>query len=188
MPATEYASVDEYIAAQPAPARAVLERVRATIRKALPRATEGISYQIPVYKIDGRMVLYFAGFQRHYSIYPATARIVQGLGKELAGLLHSKATIRFAYTAAVPARLISRIAKLRATEVAELQNRQAKGAKRTVSKKAPSKRRTALSKTGGSRATPSKKRKASADPNKKRGSRDTRLKKRNTRTPRSKNR
>src|SRR5687767_10684664 len=88
-------TVGEYIAAQPAPARAALRRVRAAIRKALPRATEGISYRIPIYKLDGVMVLYFAGFQRHYSIYPATARVVSALGKALAGRVHSKATIRF---------------------------------------------------------------------------------------------
>jgi uncharacterized protein YdhG (YjbR/CyaY superfamily) len=114
-----YRSVDEYIAAQPAPARSVLQRVRATIRKALPRAVEGISYQIPVYKLDGRMVLYFAGFQHHYSIYPATAGVVGALQRELAGLLHSKATIRFSYADAIPARLITRIAKLRAAEATE---------------------------------------------------------------------
>ena len=117
----DYKSVDDYIAAQPVPARPVLERVRATIRKALPGATEGISYQIPVYRLDGRMVLYFAGFQRHYSIYPATARLVSALTKELTGLLHSKATIRFPLAEAVPTRLIARIAKLCAAEVAELE-------------------------------------------------------------------
>jgi uncharacterized protein YdhG (YjbR/CyaY superfamily) len=164
MPVTSYRSADEYIAAQPESPRAVLERVRATIRKALPRATEGISYQIPVYKLDGRMVIYFAGFQRHYSIYPATARVVQALGKELTGLLHSKATIRFAYTDAVPARLISRIAKLRATEVAELENERAKGAKRTASKKSKLE----------PRRTTSKKREMSRTPPKKRTSRHTR--------------
>ena len=62
-------------------ARPVLERVRATIRKALPRAAEGISYRIPVYRLDGVMVLYFAGFKQHYSIYPASARLVGALGK-----------------------------------------------------------------------------------------------------------
>ena len=113
----DYKSVADYIAAQPVPARAVLRRVRATIRKALPDATEGISYQIPVYKLDGRMVLYFAGFQRHYSIYPATARVVGALRKELKGLLHSKATIRFPLAEPVPTRLITRVAKLRAAEV-----------------------------------------------------------------------
>ncbi|HEU4385976.1 MAG TPA: DUF1801 domain-containing protein [Anaeromyxobacteraceae bacterium] len=129
---TDYESVDDYIAAQPAPARPVLQRVRATIRKALPGATEGISYQIPVYKLDGVMVLYFAGFQRHYSIYPATARVVGALGDELSGLLHNKATLRFSLAEAVPTRLITRIAKLRAAEVTGLDT----AAKRTASKRA----------------------------------------------------
>lgn len=113
---TKYQSVDDYIAAQPPPARPVLARVRATIRKALPRAIEGISYQIPVYKVDGAMVLYFAGFRDHYSILPATARLVGALKKELAGFLHGKATIRFPLAGTVPTRLITRIAKLRAAE------------------------------------------------------------------------
>jgi uncharacterized protein YdhG (YjbR/CyaY superfamily) len=136
MTRTDFQSVDDYIAAQPVPARSVLQRVRATIRKALPDAMEGISYQIPVYKLDGAMVLYFAGFKDHYSIYPATARTVSALRKELAGLLHSKATIRFPLADAIPTRLITRIAKLRAAEAADL--KKAKGSKRTASKKVKS--------------------------------------------------
>ena len=138
MARTDHKSVEDYIAAQPVPARSVLKRVRATIRTALPGATEGISYQIPIYKLDGRMVLYFAGFQRHYSIYPATARLVGALKKELVGLLHSKATIRFPLADAVPTRLITRIAKLRAAEVAEFK---AAWARRTASRKAKPKAR-----------------------------------------------
>jgi uncharacterized protein YdhG (YjbR/CyaY superfamily) len=107
------------------PARSVLARVRATIRKTLPDATEGISYQIPVYKLDGRMVLYFAGFKHHYSIYPATANVVEALGKELAGRLHSKATLRFPLAESVPTRLITRIARLRASEVMEIRTEKA---------------------------------------------------------------
>ena len=116
----DFKSVADYIAAQPLPARSVLKRVRATIRKALPNATEGISYRIPIYKSGGRMVLYFAGFQRHYSIYPATAGVKAALRNELAGFLHSKGTIRFSLEAPVPTRLIARIAKLRAAEAARL--------------------------------------------------------------------
>jgi uncharacterized protein YdhG (YjbR/CyaY superfamily) len=119
MAKTDYPSVDAYLAAQPAAARSVLRRVRGILRKALPGATEGISYQIPVYKLGGAMVLYFAGFQRHYSLYPATARLVEALGAELEGYLHSKATLRFPLAEPVPARLITRIAKLRAAEAAE---------------------------------------------------------------------
>ena len=120
MARTDQGSVRAYIAAQPVPARATLRRVRATIRKALPGATEGISYRIPIYRLDGRMVLYFAGFRHHYSIYPATTRVKAALGKELTGFLHSKGTIRFALDKPVPTRLITRIAKLRAAEAAAL--------------------------------------------------------------------
>lgn len=120
MTRSNYQSVDDYIAAQPAPARTVLKRVRTTIRKALPGATEAISYQIPVYKLDGRMVLYFAGFKEHYSIYPATPQLIGALKKELAGFLHSKATIRFSFEETIPTALIARIAKLRALEAAQL--------------------------------------------------------------------
>ena len=75
------------------------------------------------------MVLYFAGFERHFSIYPATARLVGALEKDLAGRLHSKATIRFPFDEAVPTRLITRIAKLRAAEAKEPRRpRRAKGA------------------------------------------------------------
>ena len=120
MARNDHRSVGAYIAAQPLPARSVLRRVRATLRKALPGATEGISYRIPIYRLGGRMVLYFAGFRHHYSIYPATARVKRALGKELTGFVHSKGTLRFSLDEAVPTRLIARIAKLRAAEAAEL--------------------------------------------------------------------
>lgn len=129
MARTGQGSVRAYIAAQPIAARPVLRRVRATIRRALPGATEGISYRIPFYKLGGRMVLYFAGFRHHYSIYPATKRVKAALGKQLTGFLHSKGTIRFALDKPVPTRLITRIAKLRAAEAAALNA--AKQVKRT---------------------------------------------------------
>ena len=146
MARTGYGSVGAYIAAQPLPARTVLRRVRATIRKALPGATEGISYRIPIYRLGGRMVLYFAGFRHHYSIYPASSHLVSALKKELAGFLHSKATIRFPVTDAVPTRLITRIAKLRAAEAAEVSK--ARRTKRAAPKRARSKMRKKGTRSG----------------------------------------
>jgi uncharacterized protein YdhG (YjbR/CyaY superfamily) len=116
MAKTDFQSVDEYLASLPAETHATLRQVRAAIRKALPKATEGISYQIPVYKIDGKMVLYFAGLKAHYSIYPATATLLKAMKKELTPHLHSKATLRFSYDDKVPTALIARIAKTRAAE------------------------------------------------------------------------
>ncbi len=112
-------TVDAYLEAQPAAARAVLARVRGAIVKALPEATESISYRIPTYKIGGRMVLYVAAFREHWSIYPATDRLLAELGDELEGRLHGRGTLRFTYDEPFPAKLVARIAKLRALEVAE---------------------------------------------------------------------
>ena len=92
------------------------------------------------------MVLYFAGFQQHYSIYPASSHLVSALKKELAGFLHSKATIRFPVTDAVPTRLIARIAKLRAAEAAEVSK--ARRTKRAAPKRARSKTRKKGTRSG----------------------------------------
>jgi uncharacterized protein YdhG (YjbR/CyaY superfamily) len=134
-----YATIDAYLAAQSPPARAVLRRLRAILKKALPGASEGISYQIPIFKLDGVMVLYFAGFSGHYSIYPATPGVIAALGEGAAAHLHSKATLRFSYQDPVPARLITRFAKLRAAEAAERRASRA-------AKKAPAKKQTAARK------------------------------------------
>lgn len=119
MAKTDFKSVDQYIAAQPEAVRGVLERVRGIIRKAIPKAEEVISYQIPAYKLPGGAALYFAGWKQHFSLYPATDHVVAALKAELAAYKISRGTIRFALTEPVPARLIDRIARLRAREVHE---------------------------------------------------------------------
>lgn len=119
MAKTAFESVDDYLAAQPREAQALLERVRSTIRKALPRAREVISYQIPAVQLGGVPVLYFAGWKRHYSLYPASRRLVAAFAADLVPYVISKGTIRFPLSEPVPTRLIARMAKFRAKEVAE---------------------------------------------------------------------
>jgi uncharacterized protein YdhG (YjbR/CyaY superfamily) len=109
-------SVGDYIASRPPAVRPALRRVRAAIRKALPRAVETISYRIPTYRVGGKAVIYFAAWTHHYSIYPATRTLVAALGDELAALKIEKGTIRLSYDTPVPAGLIGRIAKFRASE------------------------------------------------------------------------
>jgi uncharacterized protein YdhG (YjbR/CyaY superfamily) len=111
-----FRSVAEYISAQPKPTQAILRRVRETIRKAVPAAEESISYQIPTYKLQGQVMMYFAGWKEHYSLYPTTAPLVEALGDALAGYAMSKGTIRLPLDEPVPVRLIARIAKFRAGE------------------------------------------------------------------------
>jgi uncharacterized protein YdhG (YjbR/CyaY superfamily) len=119
MAKSECASVDEYIASQPEAVRGTLERVRSTIRNAVPGAEEAISYKMPTYRLHARPVLFFAGWKEHYSLYPATDRVVAAFKDELERYEVNKGTIRFPLSEPVPVKLIERIAKIRAKEVAE---------------------------------------------------------------------
>jgi uncharacterized protein YdhG (YjbR/CyaY superfamily) len=148
MARTAFKSVDEYIAAHPREVQAILRRVRGAIRKALRAAEEVISYQIPAYKTAGGAVLYFAGWKRHYSLYPVTARLVAAFRNELAPYEVEKGTIRFPLSEPVPVELIERIAKFRAEETAE--RARAKASARTKTKAS----RTAKTKTKTKAARP----------------------------------
>jgi len=118
MAKTDFKSVDDYIVSQPEAVQAVLERVRGIIRKALPRAEEVISYQIPAYKLDGTAVIYFAGWKQHYSLYPVNRRLLADLKTDVSAFeINDKGTMRFRLSEPIPAKLIDRIAKLRAKEV-----------------------------------------------------------------------
>ena len=110
-------SVDEYLAAQPEAVRAKLEQVQAAIRKAVPEAVEGIGYGMPGYKLHGKPMLYFAGFQEHYSLFAASGSFFAILQDKLAGYELRKGTIRFPLSKPVPVGLIGRIAKLRAAGI-----------------------------------------------------------------------
>jgi uncharacterized protein YdhG (YjbR/CyaY superfamily) len=106
-------SVDQYLSKQPKNVAAVLRRVRAIIRKAVPSLEEGISYQVPAYKLDGEIVIYFAGWKEHYALYPAL-EVAESFAQELARYEVSKGTIRFPLDEPVPDKLIARIVKFRA--------------------------------------------------------------------------
>lgn len=114
----DFQTVDEYIAAQPEETRDVLTQVRKAIRKAVPKAQESISYKMPTYKLGGNILLYFAAWKRHYSLYPASAQMLAAFGEELSSYAVHKATIRLPYAEPVPVPLIVRIAKFRAEELA----------------------------------------------------------------------
>jgi uncharacterized protein YdhG (YjbR/CyaY superfamily) len=117
MAKSDFKSVDEYLASKPKDLQSVLEQVRKTIRKAVSGIEETISYQIPVYKLNGVPVLYFAGWKHHFSLYPASDELAAEFKDELAGYERSKGTIRFPLSEPVPVSLIERIAKFRAKQL-----------------------------------------------------------------------
>jgi len=128
MAKTDFKSVNEYIASKPSDVRPVLKRLRSIIRKAIPAAEEGISYQIPAYKLDGVPVLYFAGWKQHYSLYPASDALAAAFKDELSRYELSKGTIRFPLSEPIPVDLIERIAKFRVEQLT--QREKGKGARK----------------------------------------------------------
>jgi uncharacterized protein YdhG (YjbR/CyaY superfamily) len=126
MAKTEFKSVDSYIASQPDAISIILERVRSAIRKALPRADEVISYNIPTYKLRGGAVLYFAAWRQHYSIYPASASLLAEFKSQLALCKIEKSTLRFSFSDPVPMQLIECIARFRAEEAANREKKKAR--------------------------------------------------------------
>lgn len=123
MAKVEINSVEDYLAVLPARQREILMSVRAAIAAALPDAEEVISYDIPTFRMGGRSVVHYAGWKRHYSIYPVGDAVRTELAAELAGLEISKGTIKFPLDEPVPVELIGRIARLRAAEEAAHRSR-----------------------------------------------------------------
>jgi uncharacterized protein YdhG (YjbR/CyaY superfamily) len=122
-------TVDEYISAQPEVLRPKLEQVRAAIRRAVPEAQEVIGYGMPGYKLEGKPLLYFAGFKQHYSLFAASGTFFASLEKELKEYEQRKGTVHFSLNKPVPVQLISRIAKLRAAGISATTKE--RGARRT---------------------------------------------------------
>jgi uncharacterized protein YdhG (YjbR/CyaY superfamily) len=115
----DFKSVTEYIASQPEAVRGILRRVRSAIRKAVPRSEEVIAYKIPTYKLCGNAVLHFAAWKQHYSLYPASDPVLAACKDECASYQVIKRTLRFPLSQPVPVKLIARIARVRAKEVAQ---------------------------------------------------------------------
>jgi uncharacterized protein YdhG (YjbR/CyaY superfamily) len=107
-------NVDEYLAGVPKEARASLEKLRKTIKAAAPRATEIISYQMPMYKQNG-MVIGFAAFKDHCSIFPGSA-VMDAYREELKRYDTSKGTIRFPANKPLSATLVKKLVRARIKE------------------------------------------------------------------------
>jgi uncharacterized protein YdhG (YjbR/CyaY superfamily) len=103
--------VDEYIAGFAPEVRAILERIRRTVRDAAPDAEEKLSYRMPTF-VQGRVLLHFAAFQHHIGVYPPVSGDA-GLVAALAPYAGEKGNLRFPYDRPIPYDLIARIVQLR---------------------------------------------------------------------------
>lgn len=107
-------TIDEFIAAYPSAMQEKLRKLRDTIRKAAPAATEAIKYGIPTFVLNGNLV-HFAGYEHHIGFYPAPSGIVE-FKKELAAYESAKGSVRFPLDKPLPLSLVAQIVKFRVSE------------------------------------------------------------------------
>jgi uncharacterized protein YdhG (YjbR/CyaY superfamily) len=109
-------TIDEYLAALSDGQRAVLQKLRKTIKAAAPKAEECISYQLPAFRLDGRVLVAFGATANHCAFYPMSSSTVAAHKDELSGYDTSKGTIRFQAATPLPATLVRKLVKARIAE------------------------------------------------------------------------
>ena len=104
-------TIDEYLAPLSKGQRAALEKLRKTIKATAPKAEECISYQLPAFRLDGKLLVAFGAWANHCAFYPGA--VMEDLGVELKGYDTSKGTIRFLTNRPLPAALVRKLVKAR---------------------------------------------------------------------------
>lgn len=116
-------SVDEYLEAVPPGPRAALQHLRETIQVAAPHATETISYQMPAFRDGDRLLVSYAAFKDHCSLFPMSGGVIEAIGEELAPYASGKGTLRFDPDDPMPDELVRRIVAARLEENAARRTR-----------------------------------------------------------------
>jgi uncharacterized protein YdhG (YjbR/CyaY superfamily) len=116
MPARPAArDIDEYIAQAPPQARQALTEIRAIVRAVAPDATETIGYSMPAFDLNGKHLVFFAGYERHVGLYPLPGA-VEAFGEELKRYKHARGSIQFPLDEPLPVDLIRRMIEYRVRE------------------------------------------------------------------------
>jgi len=103
--------VRAYIAAQPSGARRHLKALRSAIRAAAPEAEDAWSYSIPAVRLEKRILVWYAGWKEHVSLYPIGPEILKPLGVDPKRFATSKGTIKFPLARPLPVTLVRRLVK-----------------------------------------------------------------------------
>ncbi len=116
MKAGKATSIDQYLAGVPAKQRAALQLLRKTIRSIVPEAEECISYNMPAFRLDDRIVAGFAATAKGCSYYPFSGSTLKTLGRKVAGYHGTKSALHFTVDEPLPAALVRALVETRIAE------------------------------------------------------------------------
>jgi uncharacterized protein YdhG (YjbR/CyaY superfamily) len=122
--AATVSTIDEYIDAFPKEIQSRLRKLRATIRRAAPMATEKIAYRMPTFYLDGNLV-HFAAFQHHIGFYPAP-RGIEAFRDALSKYKGAKGSVQFPHDEPLPLALVAQIVEFRVGENLEKKSKSRK--------------------------------------------------------------
>ena len=122
-------TIDEYLAPLSAEKRIALQKLRTAIRSVVPEAEECISYQVPTFRLGGRMLVSFGAAANHCAFYPG-AYPLQACKDDVKAYDTSKGTLRFPPDRPLPAALVRKLVKASLTEQAARRPGAADGARR----------------------------------------------------------
>jgi uncharacterized protein YdhG (YjbR/CyaY superfamily) len=109
-------TIDEYLAGLSDEKRAALERLRKIIKATAPKAEECISYRLPTFRLNGKLLVAFGAAANHCAFYPMSSSTVAEHKDELREYDTSKGTIRFQPDKPLPAALVRNLVKARIAE------------------------------------------------------------------------
>jgi uncharacterized protein YdhG (YjbR/CyaY superfamily) len=105
--------VDDYLASLDEPKRGTLETLRRTILDIVPEAEQCISYGVPAFRLDGKVVAGFAAFKNHLSYLPHSGSVFRELGDEISTYKTSSGALQFPVDRPLPKSLVKRLIAIR---------------------------------------------------------------------------
>ena len=109
--------IDEYLANLDEPKRTTLQRLRQTIRSVVPEGEEGISYGLPAFRLQGKVIAGFAAFKNHLSYLPHSGSVFAEMPDDVAGYVTSKGALQFPIDRPLPKALVKKLIAIRLKQV-----------------------------------------------------------------------
>ena len=102
----------DYASLFPERSQAALRKMRAAIKKTAPRAKERISYKVPAFTLDGKILVWFGAFKSHIGFYPGAAAIA-AFKDRISAYKNAKGSVQFPLDEALPLSLIREMVEFR---------------------------------------------------------------------------